>query len=34
MGVVMADTLLRLLDGEQVERVTLLETHLVVRESA
>jgi LacI family transcriptional regulator len=34
MGVVMADTLLRLLAGDQVERVTLLETHLVVRESA
>jgi LacI family transcriptional regulator len=34
MGVVMADKLLRLLAGEEVERVTLLPTHLVVRESA
>lgn len=34
MGVVMADHLLRLLSGEEVERVTLLETHLVERESS
>jgi LacI family transcriptional regulator len=34
MGVVMADTLLRLLAGEQVERVTMLPTHLVLRDSA
>ncbi|GAB3063801.1 LacI family DNA-binding transcriptional regulator [Intrasporangium mesophilum] len=34
MGVVMADTLLRLLSGEQVERVTMLPTHLVLRDSA
>ncbi len=33
MGVVMADTLLRLLAGEQVEQVTLLDTHLVERDS-
>jgi LacI family transcriptional regulator len=34
MGVVMADLLLRRLAGEQVDTVTLLETSLVVRESA
>ncbi|EWT02038.1 LacI family transcriptional regulator [Intrasporangium oryzae NRRL B-24470] len=34
MGVVMADTLLRLLSGEHPERVNLLETHLVIRDSA
>ena len=34
MGHVMADTLLRLLAGEQVEHVTMMETHLVVRDSA
>jgi LacI family transcriptional regulator len=34
MGVVMADTLLRLLAGEHPERVNLLETHLVLRDSA
>jgi LacI family transcriptional regulator len=34
MGSVMADLLLRLLGGEQVERVTMLETHLVERDSA
>ena len=33
MGVVMADTLLRLLAGEQVEHVTMMETSLVVRDS-
>ena len=33
MGVVMADTLLRLLAGETPPRVTILETHLVVRDS-
>ncbi len=33
MGVVMADTLLRLLDGEEVEQVTLLDIHLVERDS-
>ena len=30
----MADTLLRLLAGETPPRVTTLETHLVVRDSA
>ncbi|WP_076263955.1 LacI family DNA-binding transcriptional regulator [Intrasporangium flavum] len=34
MGVVMADTLLRLLGGETPPRVTTLDTHLVVRDSA
>ena len=34
MGVVMADTLLRLLAGEQVDHVTMMETHLVVRDSS
>jgi DNA-binding LacI/PurR family transcriptional regulator len=34
MGVVMADTMLRLLAGEAVERVTMLETRLVLRDSA
>jgi LacI family transcriptional regulator len=34
MGVVMADTLLRLLAGEQVEHVTMMETSLVIRDSA
>lgn len=34
MGVFMADKLLRLLAGEDVERVTLLPTRLVVRDSA
>jgi len=34
MGVVMADTLVRLLAGEEVDRVTMLETHLVLRDSA
>ncbi|GAA2159111.1 LacI family transcriptional regulator [Humibacillus xanthopallidus] len=34
MGVVMADTLLRLLAGEQVEHVTMMETSLVVRDSS
>jgi LacI family transcriptional regulator len=34
MGVVMADTLLRLLAGEQVEHVTMMETRLVVRDSS
>ena len=34
MGVVMADTLLRLLAGEDVPHVTVLDTRLVVRESA
>jgi LacI family transcriptional regulator len=34
MGHVMADTLLRLLAGEQVEHVTMMETRLVVRDSA
>ncbi|MDV3220549.1 LacI family DNA-binding transcriptional regulator [Intrasporangium sp.] len=34
MGIVMADTLLRLLAGEKPQRVSLLETHLVVRDSA
>ena len=33
MGVVMADTLLRLLAGEHVERVRVLHTRLVVRDS-
>lgn len=33
MGVVMADTLLRLLAGETPPRVTTLDTHLVVRDS-
>ena len=33
MGVVMADTLLRLLAGESPPRVTTLDTHLVVRDS-
>ncbi len=33
MGVVMADTLLRLLAGEHVEHVTMMETSLVVRDS-
>jgi LacI family transcriptional regulator len=34
MGIVMADTLLQLLDGKQAPRVSLLHTHLVVRDSA
>lgn len=34
MGIVMADTLLRLLAGDATPRVTLLETHLVRRDSA
>lgn len=34
MGRVMADTLLRLLAGESAPRVTMMETHLVVRDSA
>lgn len=34
MGFVMADKLLRLLAGEDVERITLLPTRLVVRDSA
>jgi DNA-binding LacI/PurR family transcriptional regulator len=34
MGHVMADTLLRLLAGEEVEHVTTMETSLVVRDSA
>jgi LacI family transcriptional regulator len=34
MGVVMADTLLRLLAGEQVGHVTMMETQLVVRDSS
>ena len=34
MGIVMADTLLRLLAGDETPRVTLLETHLVRRDSA
>ena len=33
MGVVMADTLLRLLAGEHVEHATMLSTSLVVRDS-
>ncbi len=33
MGHVMADTLLRLLAGETAPRVTLMETHLVIRDS-
>jgi hypothetical protein len=33
MGVVMADTLLRLLGGESPPRVTTLDTHLVERHS-
>jgi LacI family transcriptional regulator len=33
MGVVMADTLLRLLAGESPPRVTTLDTHLVIRDS-
>jgi LacI family transcriptional regulator len=33
MGVVMADTLLRLLAGEEVERIRVLGTELVVRDS-
>jgi len=33
MGVVMADTLLRLLAGETPPRVTTLDTHLIVRDS-
>ena len=33
MGVVMADTLLRLLAGEDVPHVTVLDTHLVLRDS-
>ena len=34
MGIVMAETLLQLLAGKQAPRVTLLETHLVRRDSA
>ncbi len=34
MGVVMADTLLRLLDGASPPRVTTLDTQLIVRDSA
>lgn len=34
MGVAMADTLLRLLAGQEIPHVTVLDTHLVLRDSA